>query len=325
MPQEAHVYSYSAVLMGSPILLKLFQHNEHLAHQVFRLIKHYENLLTVNRSPSEVMNINHAAGLHPVVVNPAVYQLIKCAKSASLLPNSAFNLAIGPLVKCWKIGFQGSSVPPADEISTRLALTSPHQVILDDEQHSVFLTQAGMELDLGAIAKGYIADRVRDFLHSQQVFQGLINLGGNVQTLGGASQMRGTPWSVGLKKPFAGPDDLIGVIEVEGKSVVTSGTYERWFEYAGKRYHHILDPRTGYPLDNELHSVTIVSEDSVDGDIWTTLIYGMGVEQGCACLANKPGIEAIFVTKDRRVVLSSQQLFTFTLQDSSYQLAPQGS
>ncbi|OAT75912.1 thiamine biosynthesis protein ApbE [Mangrovibacter phragmitis] len=325
MPQEAHVYSYSAVLMGSPILLKLFQHNEHLAHQVFRLIKHYENLLTVNRSPSEVMNINHAAGLHPVVVNPAVYQLIKCAKSASLLPNSAFNLAIGPLVKCWKIGFQGSSVPPADEISTRLALTSPHQVILDDEQHSVFLTQAGMELDLGAIAKGYIADRVRDFLHSQQVFQGLINLGGNVQTLGGASQMRGTPWSVGLKKPFAGPDDLIGVIEVEGKSVVTSGTYERWFEFAGKRYHHILDPSTGYPLDNELHSVTIVSEDSVDGDIWTTLIYGMGVEQGCACLANKPGIEAIFVTKDRRVVLSSQQLFTFTLQDSSYQLAPQGS
>lgn len=325
MPQEAHVYSYSAVLMGSPILLKLFQHNEHLAHQVFRLIKHYENLLTVNRSPSEVMNINHAAGLHPVVVNPAVYQLIKCAKSASLLPNSVFNLAIGPLVKCWKIGFQGSSVPPADEISTRLALTSPHQVILDDEQHSVFITQAGMELDLGAIAKGYIADRVRDFLHSQQVFQGLINLGGNVQTLGGASQMRGTPWSVGLKKPFAGPDDLIGVIEVEGKSVVTSGTYERWFEFAGKRYHHILDPRTGYPLDNELHSVTIVSEDSVDGDIWTTLIYGMGVEQGCACLANKPGIEAIFVTKDRRVVLSSQQLFTFTLQDSSYQLAPQGS
>lgn len=187
--------------------------------------------------------------------------------------------------------------PPADEISTRLALTSPHQVILDDEQHSVFLTQAGMELDLGAIAKGYIADRVRDFLHSQQVFQGLINLGGNVQTLGGASQMRGTPWSVGLKKPFAGPDDLIGVIEVEGKSVVTSGTYERWFEYAGKRYHHILDPRTGYPLDNELHSVTIVSEDSVDGDIWTTLIYGMGVEQGCACLANKPELKRFLSPK----------------------------
>ncbi|WP_226568502.1 FAD:protein FMN transferase [Mangrovibacter yixingensis] len=321
MPQEAHVYSYSAVLMGSPILLKLFQHNEHLAHQVFRLIKHYENLLTVNRSPSEVMNINYAAGQHPVVVNPAVYQLIKCAKAASMLPNSAFNLAIGPLVKRWKIGFQGSSVPPAEDITALLALTDPGQVILDDAQHSVFLTRPGMEIDLGAIAKGYIADRVRDFLHSQQVFQGLINLGGNVQTLGGASLASGAAWSVGLKKPFAGPDELIGVIEVNGKSVVTSGTYERWFEFEGKHYHHILDPRTGYPLDNALHSVTIISQDSIDGDIWTTLIYGMGVEQGCACLANKPGIEAIFVTKDRKVVLSSQQLFTFTLQDPSYQLS----
>lgn len=108
------------------------------------------------------------------------------------------------------------------------------------------------------------------------------------------------------------------MIEVANKSVVTSGVYERYFELDGKRYHHILDPRTGYPLDNELDSVTIVSTDSLDGDIWTTLIYGMGLEKGCAVLANRPDIEAIFVTKQREIILSSASQFRFTLLDDSY-------
>ncbi len=284
MTSDAGVHSYSAVLMGSPILLKLFSHDEALASRVFRLIKQYEDLLTVNRAHSQVMDINHAAGQHPVTVSRPVFDLIRCAKAASLLKDSAFNLAIGPLVKRWKIGFQGDSVPPADEIAALLRLTDPHEVLLDEaEQQPVFLTRAGMEIDLGAIAKGYIADRVRDYLRKEGAELGLINLGGNIQTLGTPPhQPQG--WGVGLKKPFAG-DALIGTMQVENLSVVTSGTYERYFEHNGRRYHHILDPRTGYPLDNELDSVTIISKDSIDGDIWTTLMYGMGVEKGLAYLA----------------------------------------
>ncbi|WP_227319052.1 FAD:protein FMN transferase [Cedecea davisae] len=316
MSQTEGVYGYSAVLMGSPILLKLFEHNETLASQVFRLIKQYEDLLTVNRAQSQVMSINHAAGQHPVAVSRPVFELIKCAKAASLFPGSAFNLAIGPLVKRWKIGFKGDSVPPPQEIAALLPRTDPHQVLLDEAAASVFLTQPGMEIDLGAIAKGYIADRVRDFLKKQGVEQGLINLGGNVQTLG--SPQGG--WSIGLKKPFSGADEMLGVIEVANKSVVTSGVYERYFELDGKRYHHILDPRTGYPLENELESVTIVSTDSIDGDIWTTLIFGMGVEKGINMLKDRPDIEAIFVTKRREIILSSANLFRFTPLESDYRL-----
>ena len=172
-----------------------------------------------------------------------------------------------------------------------------------------------MEIDLGAIAKGYIADRVRDYLHKEGAGLGLINLGGNIQTLGSPEG----GWSVGLKKPFAG-DALIGAMAVENRSVVTSGTYERYFEQNGRRYHHILDPRTGYPLDNELDSVTIVSKDSIDGDIWTTLMYGMGVEKGCAALRARPDIEAIFVTKTKEVVISSMHHFRFTLLDNGYRV-----
>ncbi|MBD8215885.1 FAD:protein FMN transferase [Erwinia persicina] len=317
MPAETGVYAYSAVLMGSPILLKLFDHDEALAGRVFRLIKQQENLFTVNRAHSEVMAINHAAGRHPVVVSPPVYQLIRRASEVSRLPGSSFNFAIGPLVKRWKIGFQGHTVPPESELKTLLALTDPHQVVLDDAEHSVFLQQAGMEIDLGAIAKGYIADVVRDYLHQQNVDCALINLGGNVQTLGHPGEQG---WSIGLKQPFAEPEALIGVIAVSHQSVVTSGVYERYFELEGRRYHHILDPHTGVPLDNELLSVTIVSADSIDGDIWTTLLYGMGVEKSLAVLRNTPDIEAIFVTRDRQVICSSQRTYRFTLLDDSYRL-----
>lgn len=316
MSDDHRVYSYTATLMGSPILLKLFSNNEALASRVFRLIKQYEDLLTVNRAPSQVMDINHAAGKHPVSVSRPVYELIRVAKAASMLENSAFNLAIGPLVKRWKIGFQGDSVPPADEIAALLAITDPAEVVLDDAASSVFLTKPDMEIDLGAIAKGYIADRVRDYLRKEGETLGLINLGGNIQTLGAPEG----GWSLGIKTPFGGPEELIGTLNVENKSVVTSGTYERFFERDGKRYHHILNPRSGYPLDNELDSVTIISTNSIDGDIWTTLIYGMGVEKGCAALRARPDIEAVFVTKSKEVVLSSMQHFRFTLLDNRYRL-----
>lgn len=312
---DNRVYSYSAVLMGSPILLKLFTHDEALASRVFRLIKQYEDLLTVNRAHSQVMDINHAAGQHPVIVSRPVFELIRCAKATSLLKDSAFNLAIGPLVKRWKIGFRGDSVPPADDIAALLSITRPEDVILDEAQSSVFLARAGMEIDLGAIAKGYIADRVRDYLHKEGTERGLINLGGNIQTLGSPEG----GWSVGLKKPFVS-GALIGAMTVENRSVVTSGTYERFFEQNGKRYHHILDPRTGYPLDNALDSVTIVSKESIDGDIWTTLMYGMGIEKGCAVLRSRPDIEAIFVTKTKEVVISSMHHFRFTLLDNTYRV-----
>lgn len=316
MTSDARVYAYSAVLMGSPILLKLFEHNESLASRVFRLIKQQENIFTVNRHDSDVMAINHAAGSHAVRVSQPVFNLIRCAKAVSELPDSSFNFTIGPLVKRWKIGFSGNSVPDAASLRALLPLTNPHDVQLDDASRSVFLQKAGMEIDLGAIAKGYIADVVRDFLMQENVENALINLGGNVQTLGAGGE--GAGWAIGLKKPFSEPDELIGVIHVTGKSVVTSGVYERYFECEGRCYHHILDPKTGYPLDNELLSVTVISGDSIDGDIYTTLLYGMGLEKSLEYLQAFADIEAIFVTRDQRVIFSSQRQFTFTLLDKGY-------
>ncbi|MEA5103274.1 FAD:protein FMN transferase [Pantoea sp. S18] len=319
MNTDAGVYAYSAVLMGSPILLKLFDDNPTLARHVFQLIKQQENLFTVNRAESEVMSINHAAGRHPVIVSEPVFALINVAHAVSLLPESAFNFTIGPVVKRWKIGFKGRAVPPALEIASLLKLTDPHQVLLNPADRSVFLQQPGMEIDLGAIAKGYIADRVQAFLRQQGVQQALINLGGNVQTLGSPPH-EPQGWGIGLKKPFGRDDELLGVLQVQGKSVVTSGIYERYFELDGRCWHHIFDPQTGYPLDNELLSVTVISDRSIDGDIYTTLLYGMGVEQGLAYLADQPDIDAVFVTRDRQIICSSPHHFHFQQLDFDWQL-----
>ncbi|QDX97349.1 FAD:protein FMN transferase [Pectobacterium carotovorum subsp. carotovorum] len=318
MPSADNAYVYSVHLMGSPILLKLFVHDETAVRQVFQRIKQLEDLLTVNRSQSEVMSINHAAENDYVSVSPVVFALIKRAKAVSLVENSAFNVAIGPIVKLWKIGFSGCSVPDNESIQRALALTHPERIILREQDHAVLLESAGMEIDLGAIAKGYIADIVRDVLHQHAIQDALINLGGNVLAIGSALTDEQGLWSVGLQKPFAERDSLLGIIKMKNKSVVTSGIYERFFTVDDHIYHHILDPRTGYPLDNELHSVTVISNDSLDGDIYTTLFYGMGVNAGIHFLQNRPDIEAIFVTKNREIILSSQRHYSFELLDKDY-------
>ncbi|AOR65595.1 FAD:protein FMN transferase [Pectobacterium wasabiae] len=318
MPPVDNAYVYSVHLMGSPILLKLFTHDETAVRQVFQRIKQLEDLLTVNRAQSEVMSINHAAGKAFVSVSPLVFALIKRAKAVSLIENSCFNVAIGPVVKLWKIGFSGNAVPDQESIQQALALTRPERIILREQDCGVLLKNAGMEIDLGAIAKGYIADIVRDVLNQHAIQDALINLGGNVLAIGSALTDEHGLWSVGLQKPFADRDSLLGVIKVKNQSVVTSGVYERFFTVGDRIYHHILDPLTGYPLDNELHSVTIISNDSLDGDIYTTLLYGMGVSAGIEFLQYQPDIEAIFVTKNKEIIFSSQRNYKFELLDKDY-------
>src|SRR5690606_11025751 len=138
--------------------------------------------------------------VHPVRVNPAVFELVRIARSISLLPGSLFNLTIGPLVKCWKIGFQGNRVPQKEELQSRRLLCNPQDVLLADISQTVFLAKTEMEIDLGAIAKGYIADCVQAFLRQQGIKNALINLGGNGKTLGKTPDAAG--WLIGVRKPL---------------------------------------------------------------------------------------------------------------------------
>ena len=153
----------------------------------------------------------------------------------------------------------------------------------------------GIQFDVGAIAKGYIADRLKDFLVKKGVNSAIINLGGNVLCIG--SKPDGTPFKVGIQKPFADRNETEAVMDITGKSVVSSGIYERCFKQDGKLYHHILNPKTGYPYDNGLISVTIISDQSVDGDALSTTCFALGLDEGLK-FAEKKGVQAVFITED---------------------------
>lgn len=272
---------------------------------VCRTLRDLERRLTVNgpaeaTARSQVEAINRAAGIAAVHPDPEVYGLVRAAVLASRTHRDSFNALIGPVVKAWRIGFADARVPEADEIASLLALTDPDDVELDDDRQGVLLRRPGMRLDLGAIAKGYAADRAAAVYRAHGVRDGLIDLGGNVVAMGSAEQ--GAPWRVGIQSPFHGRGTVLATLALRDASAVTSGVYERVLEAHGRRYHHMLDPLTGQPFDTDLASVTIVSTSSMDADLWATIAQRGGLAGGRRAVAAAPGIEAVFVTTDGRVV-----------------------
>lgn len=207
--------------------------------------------------------------------------------------DGAFDIAIAPLTSLWDFTAEDPEVPDDAAIQKALPLCSSDGVTIDGEY--ITLPSDDIQFDVGAIAKGYIADRLKDFLIKKGVKSAIINLGGNVLCIG--SKPDGTPFKIGIQKPFADRNETEAVMDITGKSVVSSGIYERCFKQDGKLYHHILNPQTGYPYDNGLISVTIISDQSVDGDALSTTCFALGLEDGLK-FAEKKGVQAVFITED---------------------------
>ena len=207
--------------------------------------------------------------------------------------DGAFDIAIAPLTSLWDFTAEDPKAPDDADIQKVLPLCSSDGVTIDGQD--ITLPSDDIQFDVGAIAKGYIADRLKDFLVKKGVNSAIINLGGNVLCIG--SKPDGTPFKVGIQKPFADRNETEAVMDITGKSVVSSGIYERCFKQNGKLYHHILNPKTGYPYDNSLVSVTIISDQSVDGDALSTTCFALGLEDGLK-FAKKKGVQAVFITED---------------------------
>ena len=288
--------------MGTRISLSIVHPEaENLLEKASHMLADYEARFSANNSKSALMMVNQQAGIQPVHVDSDLYDLIQFGKKYSLSSNLALNITIGPLVKLWKIGFTDAHVPEQKEIEEKLKLIDPTDIKLDADKRTVYLTKKGMELDLGALAKGYFADKLKSFFQNEGVQSGLVDLGGNVLTIGENPKYEDGYWHVGIQKPSPVRGDLVGVVLVKDKSVVTSGIYERSLKVDGKKYHHIFDSTTGYPIENELASVTIVSDESIDGELWTTLLFMFSPTAAIQYIDSIPGIEALIITKDNDV------------------------
>jgi FAD:protein FMN transferase len=274
--------------------------------------------MSVNAPGSEIDEVNAEAGAKPVGVTPDVFSVMKRALALAGLSGGLFDPTVGPLVKLWGINTDHARIPSPVEIAAARKLIDWRAVALDESAGTIYLKRPGMQIDLGGVAKGYAADEVVGILSAHGVRSALIDLGGNIFAMG--SKTDGSPWRIGVQNPDSPRGTYFGIATVVNKTLVTSGIYERFFIKDGKRYHHIMDTRTGSPVDNGLESVTVITDRSFDADGVTLSLFAMGPALGLETGA-RLGVDVIMVSADHRVYATAGARRIFTITDPQFTFA----
>jgi len=261
--------------------------NEDILNGAFELCESYDKLLSRTNEKSDVYKLNNSQGFTEVDEN--TLKIIERSLYYSDLSGGKFDITVCSVSELWD--FKNQVIPSRNEIAE--ALKNVDYEGIEIKNGKVNLN--GKKIDLGGIAKGYIADRTKDYFTEKGVDSAIINLGGNVVVFG-------KDYKVGIQRPFS--DDIIAVLNIKDKSAVTSGIYQRFIEKDGKFYHHILDPNTGYGVENELASVTIIGDSSLDCDALSTLCLLLGTEKGAEIIENTPHTEAVFIDKNEKIALT---------------------
>lgn len=314
-------YSDEQFLLGTYVRIRVYDEGKESALKpAFDRVKELGDKITINQKGSEIDEVNEQAGIKPVKVSDDVYTLVKRAYEYSQDSQGGFDMAIGAITQLWRIGFDDARKPSQEEIDQALKLVDYHKIELNDKEKTVYLKEKGMIIDLGAIAKGYITDEVVKVLKKQGVTTAIVDLGGNVYVLGHSPRGENQDWTVGIQDPNMARGSVLGSIKERNKTLVTSGIYERYLEVDGKKYHHLFDPKTGYPFDNDIASVTIITDKSIDGDGLSTTVFSMGVKKGLEYVESElnNGTEAIFVTKNDKVYVTDPIKDTFKLSEDSH-------
>ncbi len=259
----------------------------------------YEKMLSRTVEGSDVWRINHAVG-EPVTVSDDTIAILQCAQKISELSGGAFDVTIAPISTIWNFTSGEAVLPDGEELARAAALVDYTQLKLDGNTVTL---PAGMMIDLGGIAKGYIADRVKDYIMKRGVKHAILSFGGNIVGIG--VKPDGSEWKVGIQDIDKPTGDYMLVSLNTGGSTVTSGIYERGFNLDGVRYHHLLSSETGWPVQNELASVTIFSDSSMEGDALSTAAFVLGIREGTKLIESMEGIEAVFIARDRNVTCTS--------------------
>lgn len=289
-------------LMGTIINLALDAPDEKGVLELsFDILKNFERRFSLNDENSMLNLINKNAGIKPIKVDEDLFNLIKIGKDASIKTKTNFNIAIGTLVKLWNIGFNNEKVPSQKEIEQALKLINPKDIILDENIKTVYLQKKGMKIDLGGLAKGYFADLIRNLWIDKGISSGLIDIGRNIHTIGGSKKQNYEFWKIAIKDPLNQNKTLDCDLEIKNKSIVTSGIYERKFEESGKIYHHILSSKTGYPVDSDIASISIISDSSLMAEIYSTALISENANDALYIIKKMKNIDAIIIDKNGQV------------------------
>lgn len=295
-PAKPKGISRVSYALNTEIAINLYDSDDQsLIDECLAICNRYEKVFSRTLEGTEIYRLNESGSLD---ASEDTLELVEKGLEYCSLSDGRFDITIEPVSSLWNFTDEKAEVPQDLAIQAALPFVDYKKVKIDGQTISL---EEGMGLDLGAIAKGYIADKVKEYLVSQGVKSAAINLGGNVLLIG--QKTDGSDFNIGIRDP-QNPSSLKCRVSASDISVVTSGTYERFIEKDGKKYHHILDPETGYSYENGLDSVTILSEFSVDGDALSTTCFALGEEKALELINSLDGIYAILINEDGEITLS---------------------
>lgn len=301
-PEEPQHVSKSNFMLDTYITITLYDWTDTSTIDLaFDEIRRLESLLSVEQAGSDLDRLAKAAGEEWVEISPETEEILRLSKEYAERSEGHFDVTAGPLISLWNIHNGQGHYPSQEELEQVLPLIDSDDLLV--KEGYAFLARKGMVANLGAIAKGYIADQVKELLVAEGVEHAVLNLGRNVLLIGGKQE--GTGFTVGVQDPNKEEGVLADVVSAVGKSIVTSGVDERYFIYQGQKYHHILDPYTGFPADTGLASVTILSDTSAQGDALSTACFLLGIEKGMALVEQLDDVEALFITTEGELISSS--------------------
>ena len=301
---EEYAYKQITKLMGVRFEITAVSDNEKLARKsiaaALEEIIRIEKLISSWDPNSETSEVNRNAGIKPVAVSEELFDLIRRSKRVSKLTDGIFDISYASMDRIWKFDGSMNSVPPHAEVLASVAKIGYNKIILDSERQTVFLKETGMKIGFGAIGKGYAANKARDMMQAMGINSGLVNAGGDLITWG--KMENGSDWRIGIANPKE-KDKIFSWLIVSDMAVVTSGNYEKFFVADGKKYSHIINPRTGYPATGT-KSVTIVCPDAELADALATAVFILGERDGIALIDQISGIECLLVNENDELVTS---------------------
>lgn len=302
--------------LGTNCSFIIYGKNDNYAIEAGKVeLKRIEEIFSVYNKSSEIGYLNEISGDF-FKLSKESFWLIDKSIFYSNITEGFFDITIRPLVKLWSIGKDNFNIPKDREIKKTKNLVNYKAIELNKSSLEIRLHK-NQELDLGAIAKGYAADKVKDIFINLGITSAIINLGGNIALIG--SKESKEPWTIGIQNPFGERGDYIGTIRLIDKSIVTSGCYERFSIRNNELYSHIINPKTGYPISGEILSISIISHKSIDGDGLSTGLYILGIEKSLEIL-NRLNFEGIFITKNFEVILTNGIKDKFILTNEEFKI-----
>ncbi|EXJ23793.1 putative thiamin biosynthesis lipoprotein ApbE [Alkalibacterium sp. AK22] len=315
-------YDRTEFLLGTVANIRVYNEGkEEALDKAFDRVQELDEWFSMQNPDSEISEVNRQAGIEPVEVSEEVFLVMERALHFAKESDGSFDPTIGAVTSLWGIGQEYAAVPDPDELAQAVDVVDFNKVELNEENQTIYLQEEGMVLDLGAIAKGYITDEAARVLVEEGVNTAIIDLGGDIVVVGNSTRGEDQPWNVGIQNPYGDRGQIIGMVPVSDRAIVTSGIYERLVRDGEDEYHHLMNPDTGFPFENNISGISVIADNAMDADAIANIAFSKGVEAGLEYINSLEDVEVIYTTGDWEVFVSEGLKDSVQISDDDFERA----